>query len=322
MTNDANNILRQANQGSVAAIIQILNEKLASSGVRTRAIFDDGVLQLLCEAETLDQLEPTHLVERIRHILDAIAPRNIRRVNINSRIVREQQLLWLEEIKRDPENQLLWSQEITLKKPNPFQQILHDWKSRSTDSANADLPKLSPRRLREQRLYWRGLLGGAGVSLLIFLIGWVIYNRLMTPATPEQAQSPTTTATNSPASQPTNPTTKTVAAAPTTTPAATTSSPAGTADPFAAAVRMAEQASREGLNAKSSAEWLELAARWQQASDLMSTVPNGDSRYKTAQDRVIAYQKNSEAALQEAEKRKATSPPNDASPSDQGEQTQ
>ena len=105
-------IFRQARQGSVAAIIQILNEKLADSGVRTRAVLDHGVLQLLCEALSPEQLEQTPLVERIRQILQSISPRNIHRINVNSRLVREQQLMWLQEVQRDPDGQLLWSQEI------------------------------------------------------------------------------------------------------------------------------------------------------------------------------------------------------------------
>ncbi|WP_257236962.1 hypothetical protein [Nostoc sp. 'Peltigera malacea cyanobiont' DB3992] len=112
-----NDIGWQAHQGSVAAIIQLLNEKLAQSCVRTRAIFSDGVLQILCEAARVEQLEQSPLVEQIQQILESIAPRHIRRVKINSRIVREQQLLWLKEIDSDRENQLLWSQEITLIQP-------------------------------------------------------------------------------------------------------------------------------------------------------------------------------------------------------------
>ncbi|MHC5826972.1 MAG: hypothetical protein ACYT04_66665, partial [Nostoc sp.] len=78
-----NDIAWQAHQGSVAAIIQLLNEKLAKSGVRTRAIFSDGVLQLLCEAARVEQLEQSPVVEQIQQILESIAPRQIRRVNIN-----------------------------------------------------------------------------------------------------------------------------------------------------------------------------------------------------------------------------------------------
>ncbi|NEP42216.1 MAG: hypothetical protein F6K35_24555, partial [Okeania sp. SIO2H7] len=121
MVQPVDDIFVQASLGSVAAIIQVLNERLADCGVRTRAVFVDGLLNLLCEAPTPEQLEQSALVDRVRQILQEISPRNINRVRINSRIVREQQLLWLEEVNRDRKNQLLWSEDITLTKPNFFQ---------------------------------------------------------------------------------------------------------------------------------------------------------------------------------------------------------
>jgi len=145
MVDPMDDIAKQARQGSVAAIIQILNEKLAESGVRTRAMFVDGVLQLLCEAATLQQLEQSTLVQRIRQILESIAPHNIRRVNINSRIVREQQLLWLEEISRDPDAQLLWSEEIILAKPNILRRLGEDLKDRKPAKNKTPLPQPSSR---------------------------------------------------------------------------------------------------------------------------------------------------------------------------------
>ncbi|MBD3560336.1 hypothetical protein H6S82_15955, partial [Planktothrix sp. FACHB-1355] len=92
MVDPTDQIAKQARSGSVAAIIQLMNEKLASNGVRTRAIRENGVLQMLCEAESPEQLERSTLVPQIREILQNIGPRNIRRVRINCRIVREQQL--------------------------------------------------------------------------------------------------------------------------------------------------------------------------------------------------------------------------------------
>ncbi|XGV96238.1 MAG: hypothetical protein ACAF41_26330 [Leptolyngbya sp. BL-A-14] len=290
MTSTVNDIVKQANQGSVAAIIQVLNEKLADSGVRTRAIFADGVLQILCEAATAEQLEPSELIGQIRHTLEAIAPRNIRRVNINSRIVREQQLLWLDEISRDPENQLLWSQEITLNKPNLFRHMLNEWQQQAA-LQKPNLPTRSPMQQRERHQFWRGLVGGASASLLLLLGGWALYSWLGAPK--RQAMAPLQT--NSPASSP--------EAAPIPSPS-TQVSPANK-DDFAIAVRVAQQASQEGLTAQSQAQWLELAARWQRASDLMAGVPAQDERYKTAQDRVVAYRKNKELALEKANQQAA-----------------
>jgi hypothetical protein len=79
-------------------------------------------------------------------------------------------------------------------------------------------------------------------------------------------------------------------------------------DSFLIAVRIAEQASQEGSTAQSPAQWLELAARWQRASDLMANVPSGDDRYVTAQDRVVAYRKNKEMALMKANEQPVETP--------------
>lgn len=305
MTNEANDIFKQAKQGSVAAIIQVLNEKLADSGVRTRAIFADGVLQLLCEGVTLEQLDQTPLVERIRQILEAIAPRNIRRVNINSRIVREQQLLWLEEISRDPVKQVLWSEEIVLKKPNRLKQWSDDWSDRTAEQARSDVTKASvvkPRlsKHREQSQFRRGVIGGAIVSGLLLAGGWFFYNRFGT-STANDLQTeikPTSTQSNT-SPKPVN------SVSPSPSPLVSSVS---SADAFVEAVRLAESTSQTSQSAKSSAEWLSLAAQWQKASDLMATVPSTDNRYKTAQDRVATYRKNSEVSLEVARRNQGAAP--------------
>ncbi|NEQ27410.1 MAG: hypothetical protein F6K28_52080 [Microcoleus sp. SIO2G3] len=290
MVDPMDDIARQARQGSVAAIIQILNEKLANSGVRTRAMFADGALQLLCEAPKLEQLEQSSLVDRVRQILERISPRNIRRVNINSRIVREQQLLWLEEIQRNPED-LLWSEEITLERANPIQRFFEDRKT--AKALKVVKPSPSPRETQAKRQYWRGIVGGVSFSVLLLLLGGVGYKWLR-----DSQMTTTTSATNAIATSPTA--TVAIAASP-TSPATSAASPPATSDPFVQAVRIAEQAAREGKAAKTSADWLNLASRWQQASDLMAQVTTQDGRYSTAQDRIKMYRQNSEAALQKAQ---------------------
>jgi hypothetical protein len=276
MVDPIDDIARQARQGSVSAIIQVLNDKLVDSGVRTRAIFADGRLQLLCEAATAEQLEQSLLVDRIRQVLESIQPRNIRRININSRIVREQQLLWLEEINRDPKNQLLWSQQITLAKTNPLKRFFEDWSDQPEHAKS--FPK-SNRENKAQHHFWRGLIGGISFSLLLLLVGWVISDWLglqlgsqiqaITTPRDEINPSPTTPA------QP---------------------------DSFVQAVRLAEQAVEDGQSVQTSAEWLDLAARWQRASDLMAQIQPSDRRYKTAQDRIRVYRQNSQAAMAKAAK--------------------
>ncbi len=283
-------IARQARQGSVAAIIQTLNEQLADVGVRTRAVFADGVLQLLCEALTKEQREQPVLVAQIRQILEGIAPRNIRRVKINSRIVREQQLLWLEEIMRDPENQLLWSEEIILTKPNLFKQLAEGFKhQQSLPRKEPAFPNVYSRNLGQKKPFRRGILSGMGLTLLLMLVGWFLYDWWgLKLNAPRSTQSSNLTA---------DPSQK-----PATSPTLVSSS---ASDPFVQAVRLAEQASIAGTTAQTSAQWLGLAAKWEQASDLMKQVKPNDPRYKTAQDRMKLYHKNSEAAQNQAKQKRS-----------------
>lgn len=285
MVDRINDIAWQAHQGSVAAIIQVLNEKLTQSGVRIRAVFADGVLQLLCEAAKVEQLEQSSLVEQIQQVLESIAPRNIRRVNINSRIVREQQLLWLTEIERDRENQLLWSQEITLPQPNIVKQIITDLQA-SQAEGQLNLPEFSSLTNKDKlkktpKLRWQSALG----LCLLLTLGWIVYTQfgeqLKNVVQLENADSSATANTNQ------------------TQPAADQSD-----DPFAAAVRIANQASAAGKTATSSTQWLELAAMWQRASDLMAAVPPEHSRYQEATIRTQLYKKYSETAQKEAAKSK------------------
>jgi hypothetical protein len=286
MVDPIDDIARQARQGSVAAIIQILNEKLADSGVRTRAMFADGILQLLCEASSTEQLEQPMLVDRVRQILERISPRSIRRVNINSRIVREQQLLWLDEINRDPEK-LLWSEEIILAQPNPLQRFWEDLKI--SQEIKTALPTASPRTIRAKQQFRRGILGGVTLSLLLLLMGAVLYKWLTPKSVVTEAKTDSATDAS---------------AAP-----AVVASIATSPDPFVQAVRIAEQTAQAGKAARSSADWLELATRWQRASDLMSQVAATDNRYQTARDRTGMYRKNSQAALQQAERLRSQGTP-------------
>ncbi|MGC9504624.1 hypothetical protein [Baaleninema sp.] len=275
----ADNIVQQARQGSIAAIVQVLNDNLAGSGLRTRAVFADGWLQLLCEAPNADRLDRGDVVEQIRSLLEEISPHNIRRVNLNCRIAREEQLLWLEEINRDPENQLLWSQQIVLSRPNPLKQLVSSLKP-AEGRRKVALPKKVPVSMptRPRDPMQKGLMVGFVLSLiLLFGLNWLYQRTRSTASDTPEAATPTATPTPSPA----------VPEAP---------------DPFTQAVRLAEQASIDGQTAQNRAEWLDLAAKWQRAADLMAQVPPDDPRYTTASDRVEVYRQNSRVAQQQAER--------------------
>lgn len=286
-----NDIAWQAHQGSVAAIIQLLNEKLAKFGVRTRAIFADGVLQLLCEAAREEQLDQATLVEQIQQILNSISPRNIRRVNINSRIVREQQLLWLTEIYRHGDHQLLWSQEITLTQPHIFKRLMTDLKQAQSELIKIHLPKtqFSPSLGLRKNSSTKRIPAAVGLCSLL-LLTWFVYallgDKLINlikletfkfSITPMEKSSPGDF--NNRVSAPLE-------------------------DHFAEAVRIANRASDRGKIANTSTQWLELAAEWQRASDLMSMVTPDHRRYEEAKIRTQLYRKYSKVAQTEAEKSK------------------
>ncbi len=292
MVDRINDIAWQAHQGSVAAIIQLLNEKLANSGVRTRAIFADGVLQLLCEAAREEQLDQSTLVAQIQQILNSITPRNIRRVNINSRIVREQQLLWLKEIYRDRDHQLLWSQEITLTQPHIFKQLIADFQEAQTQ-VKINLPKTQISRSSALiKNSSKKRIAATGLCSLL-LLAWVVYAQLGDKLTNfVQVNIPNFLITENGdeingESFPQ---------------AATYNVSVPTDEPFVEAVRIANQASTGGKVATTSTQWLELAAQWQRASDLMSMVPPDHIRYQEAKIRTQLYKQYSDIAQEEAKK--------------------
>lgn len=303
MVNQINDIASQASQGSIAAIIQVLNEKLAHSGVRTRAVFDSGVLQLLCEARTKESLEKSSLVQKIKQILESIAPRNVHRVNINSRIVREQQLLWLEEINRDPENQLLWSEQITLKKPNVLKRIISDFQENKKESQKLQLPQpQSSRHLiisnksKPKKSFLGGMMNVFGLCLLILSASWLTYyflgsriKNLIETATLKY-ESPNESEIKSSKIDINNNQLNTPQAA----------SQNLQDDIFYTAVRIANQAVEDRKTANTSDKWLDVAEKWQYASDLMAEVPSTHSRFKEAQSRIQLYKEYSDLAKEKA----------------------
>lgn len=269
---DINDVFGQAQDGSVAAIIQILNDQLADSGIRTRAVFVDNILQLLCEAPTPKQLDRSTVVKDIRNILETIEPRRIRRVKINSRIVQEQQLLWFEEISRDPDSHLLWAEMITLKQPHWFKRTLRDLRR---PKLKGDMPEgASKSDLRQRKSFLSSIIGGLSIALLVLGVSIWAYKRFVVSLPTPVNAADQTASEQLPLPE--------------------------SYDSFARAVRIAEQAAKDGSVAESASDWLALAARWQQASDLMAEVQPSDERYEIAQDRVSAYSSNSESLLQKA----------------------
>jgi len=330
MPDTIEDIVSQARQGSMAAIIQVLNERLADRGVRTRAILQEGVLQVLCEASTAEPLERESLLPRVREILESIEPRKLRRARVSSRIAREQQLIWLEDIHRNPDSQLLWSESIVLRRPNLFQRLARRSPPRPAPGKVGKVPLLPPADIvkkpkpaaTEELTFWRGLAGGVLLSALSFLLGWgyqywrsrdfaplPLAERPPATVPPDSAPSPPAASPSPTASPAASPETAIASPAPTTVvvppepePALSPSPPPSTLpdDPFAAAVRLAEDGALQGQTARTAVQWQAIAQQWQQASALMQAVPPDDPRYATAQERSQRYQRNSQVAAQQA----------------------
>jgi capsular exopolysaccharide synthesis family protein len=69
-------------------------------------------------------------------------------------------------------------------------------------------------------------------------------------------------------------------------------------DPFAEAVRLAEDAAMSGETANTPEQWSQIAEQWQRASALMAIVPQSDERFAIARDRTVLYRTNGEFARQ------------------------
>jgi len=288
MTNQINDLFTQARQGSVAAIIQILNAQLATLDVRIRAIFSDGVLQVLCEAPQAKQLEKSNLIEQIKKTLEEISPRNIQQVKINSRILQEQQLLWLEDITRDPENQLLWSQKITLARPNIFKQIANNFQKNQPKPTKIPLSKpVYSKGTQNPNQFQPDVISIFFLSLLMLTLG-ILVNRQFNFSGIDRIIASENTVSQSPS--PTNQ-------------KFLEDTEAKSKAAFTQAVRLAQKAVAEGKIAQSQEEWVAIAKKWQQAAELMASVAPNYSWYDVAVNRAELYQKYSDIARKEAEKR-------------------
>jgi hypothetical protein len=284
----ANRTMTEARQGNIAALLQVLNEELGKIGVRSRAIFTDGLLHLLCESDSQECLEQGELVPHIQQLFEQIAPSDIQRVKINARISQPQQIFWLDAINKDPANQLLWSESINLVKPNIWQVLGNGGFSHGN-----------------YQFIW-GLITG----LIFGAIATALYHSLTVPKgnqvakeTNNQVSIPAATTTASPRIQPSpNPIIATPSPQTTTTGTEPATPQLNSEESFKEAVRLAQSASDAGKIAQTREEWLVIAEQWQKAADLMASIPPEYERYDVATDRAFAYQQNSYAAQGEADK--------------------
>lgn len=265
----------RAQQGSLTAMTQILNDELREIGVTIKiAVTEKGVLQILCEAGHPENLDKPIILRYLQRSLQDIAPRAIRDVYIRSRLTNDTQCLWVANLTPEARRKLLWSEKIQIQHLSFWEKLLP--------------PQQKPRQQHPLRRRLRlnyttkvilgtmfGTIACGGLSWLVS-DWWQLKFRALAPVT-----VPITVAAKSDRVTPQG-------------------QPAVSEDAFTQAVRLANQAALDGQTAASYGEWLSLATRWQQASALMASVAQNHPRYTEAQIRVLSYRQNSEAALAQA----------------------
>jgi len=279
MASNMDNITQLAQQGSIKAIMQILNKQLRDAGVNTKiASGDHGVLEILCEAGHPENLDKHRIVNCIQQSLDQIAPRTFQKVHIQSHLTNDTQSLWVSTLSQGERRKLIWSEDIRINRISLFQKVIKGLGlkfpvQRSVKKINrAKLKKDFDQWLKGDRQVWLIMGAIAAVSL-----GWAARDWTFLKAQ-VQLQSTTTTPQDVPRDPDNLP----------------------EFDAFNQSVRLATQAANGGKTATTYAEWLDLANRWQQASDLMKRIPLDHPRYTEAQERVLSYRQNSEVALAKA----------------------
>ncbi|MGL5080554.1 MAG: hypothetical protein ACRC8A_03620 [Microcoleaceae cyanobacterium] len=304
-------IVQQARQGKVAAILQVLNHQLAESGIQTRAVLRDGMLHLLCEALTLELLNRSEIVAQVKEILTALSPDYINHSRVYGRVIQPEQLLWLDHLIRDANPQVVWQEDILLGSASLFQRLFKHFKHSHTASSSKILSPTWAERLQEQRLFRRGALAGACLTLGLGGIAIALYSGLNSRLLLSSQSIPQPTALS-------RPDFNTQSGSTHSTPLEPPASPSFNAPPspssnievsqnsdeekFAQAVRLAEGAVDLGKSAQSRAEWLTIADTWETASTLMTEVSPDYSRHATAQNRAALYRRNAEVAQEEADK--------------------
>ncbi|ABG50414.1 conserved hypothetical protein [Trichodesmium erythraeum IMS101] len=287
MTNQINDTFMQARQGNIAAIIQVMNENLAKLGVRIRAIFSDGVLQVLCEAPEPQHLEKSSILKEVKQTLEEISPRNIQQIEINSRIFKYPQLLWLEDITKNPDNKLLWSQKIILTKPNIFKQIANNFYINKLKRTKIPMSKgILLKRMQRLDQFQPDIIGIFLLSLIMLTLGiqvnrWLNNSWIDQITTSENIASQPSFLNDKKSSEDTELKSKVA---------------------FTQAVRLAQKAVAYGKIAKSKEEWMAIAKIWEEAAELMASVSPSYSRHDVALDRAEIYQKNSDIAKTQVEK--------------------
>ncbi|MCT7982983.1 hypothetical protein NG796_06720 [Laspinema sp. A4] len=324
-----------ARKGQPEAIAAVVNHAIQSQGITAKAVLKDGSLLLLLESATVP--DPTALVPFIKNGLTELGIESVPTLKIYGRKIGDRLPAWQEEIDIEPpeeafatdedmfatdedmfapdedmlagDEDMLAGDEDLLPDdenlmPNDDLEGSDEYEEEEYDEdEEEDIPSVKP---QGKKWYQNKVLLIVPLVLLIVALGggaayWFLMKGQETP-TPASDSADPAAETPAPATDPAPapppaPATQSPAPTPAPTPAP---APAPAANPFAEAVRRATQAAEQSLTAQTQAEWNQIAVLWQEASDLMSQVPETSANYPNAQPRVGQYQQNADLARQRA----------------------
>ena len=128
VANNVKQLTKQAYQGNITAIRQLLNDQLQETGVQTKVTLGvNGTLEIVCEADHPENLDKDRVVTCIQHNLDQLAPKPFREVHIQSCLTKEEQSLWISSLSGIARQNLLWSVDLDIQPLPWLQRTLRAW---------------------------------------------------------------------------------------------------------------------------------------------------------------------------------------------------
>lgn len=266
-----------ARQGDPSAIAALMNRSLKPKGITAKAVARHGCLQIQLESSQVPN--QAALTQFVSKGLENLGVQSIRSVRLYGYQVGAEIPAWEEEIvlpNADPDEPTLLEVETSQNGSLPAATIT----SSSFDSDWQDETPPPPPRRRSNSL----LLPLLAIALLAGLgaLAYFLWPRL----NPQPEPQPQPVAVDSPV--PTAvPTTVPTTPAATPTPTATV---AASQTPFRDAVNRATEAATQTQTATTVDQWQQVVTLWEQSIALMNQVPQNDTNYAIAQQKVSEYQ--------------------------------
>lgn len=247
------NFQELAKQGNPAAIASLLHQHLPSPNTTVTTQIEDGCLEVLLEGDPVpDRFE---CVDFVRNELATLEPESIHRVKVDGRKTGDSHSAWSQEfgLEVGSYSMLTFPEEFNSNVPPP---------SNPTPLSNYKQEIESPALKIENDRRLRFTFIVVGLVTAILAVSIAVFAGKMTGliAIPGENDKNET--------------------------------PEPKLDPFREAVNKAISASKLVQSAKTEADWNEAASQWQEAIDLMHTVPQSHPNHQLAQKKAVEYEKN------------------------------